>query len=110
MPIYEYRCRDGHTTDEYRTVEDRHLPLQCATCGGEALKIISRIGHAIPDIAGYKSMVTGEWIGSRSTHRAHLRQHGVIEVGNDPSISKPREHKAMPKPREDILRALETTK
>jgi len=39
--------------------------------------------HVIPDIGGYQSMVTGEWIGSRSTHRAHLRQHGVVEVGNE---------------------------
>lgn len=37
------------------------------------------------DIEPYRSMVTGEVIGSRSTHRAHLRQHQVIEVGNDPA-------------------------
>jgi hypothetical protein len=35
------------------------------------------------DIAGYKSMVTGEWIGSRSTHRQHLKEHRLIEVGNE---------------------------
>jgi hypothetical protein len=37
----------------------------------------------IPDIAGYKSMVTGEWIGSRSTHRQHLKEHRLVEVGNE---------------------------
>jgi hypothetical protein len=35
------------------------------------------------DIAGYKSQVTGEWIGSRSTHRQHLKEHRLIEVGNE---------------------------
>lgn len=39
--------------------------------------------YVIPDIPGYKSMVDGTWIGSRSTHRAHIRQHGVIEIGNE---------------------------
>jgi hypothetical protein len=35
------------------------------------------------DIAGYQSQVTGEWIGSRSTHRQHLKEHRLIEVGNE---------------------------
>ena len=35
------------------------------------------------DIQGYKSQVTGEWIGSRSQHRAHLKEHCLIEVGNE---------------------------
>lgn len=39
--------------------------------------------HIMPDISGYKSMLDGSWIGSRSTHREHLRAHGVIEVGNE---------------------------
>ena len=35
------------------------------------------------DIPGYKSMVTGEWIGSRSTHRQHLKEHRLVEIGNE---------------------------
>ena len=37
----------------------------------------------LPDIAPYQSMATGEMITSRSHHRAHLRQHGLIEIGNE---------------------------
>lgn len=37
----------------------------------------------INDISPYKSMQTGEIIGSRSTHRNHLKQHGLIELGNE---------------------------
>ena len=37
----------------------------------------------MPDIQGYRSTVTGEWIGSRSTHRAHLKEHRLVEVGNE---------------------------
>jgi len=35
------------------------------------------------DIQPYKSQITGEMITSRSTHRAHLKEHGVVEVGNE---------------------------
>lgn len=35
------------------------------------------------DIQPYQSMADGTWITSRSHHRAHLRQHGLIEIGNE---------------------------
>jgi len=35
------------------------------------------------DIGGYISQVDGSWIDSRSKHRNHLKQHNMIEVGND---------------------------
>ena len=35
------------------------------------------------DIGGYISQVDGTWIKSRSHHRSHLKQHGMIELGND---------------------------
>ena len=35
------------------------------------------------DIQPYKSMQTGEMITSRSKHRSHLKQHGLIELGNE---------------------------
>ena len=37
----------------------------------------------ISDIEGYISQVDGSWIDSRSKHRAHLKQHRMIELGND---------------------------
>lgn len=35
------------------------------------------------DIDGYVSQVDGTWIKSRSEHRSHLKQHRMIELGND---------------------------
>ena len=35
------------------------------------------------DIEGYVSQVDGTWIKSRSHHRSHLKQHRMIEMGND---------------------------
>jgi hypothetical protein len=37
----------------------------------------------IGDIQPYLSMQTGEVIGGRRQHREHLKQHGLIEVGNE---------------------------
>lgn len=37
----------------------------------------------ISDIQGYVSQVDGSWIKSKSDHRSHLKQHGMIELGND---------------------------
>jgi hypothetical protein len=35
------------------------------------------------DIQGYISQVDGSWIDSRSKHRDHLKQHRMIEIGNE---------------------------
>lgn len=43
------------------------------------------------DIGGYISQVDGSWIDSRSKHRNHLKQHNMIEVGND----VPMEHRKL---------------
>ena len=40
------------------------------------------------DIQPYRSMADGTWITSRSQHRSHLRQHGLIEIGNEIKAAK----------------------
>jgi len=35
------------------------------------------------DIEGYVSQIDGSWISSRSHHRSHLKQHRMIELGNE---------------------------
>lgn len=45
----------------------------------------------MPDIQPYKSQINGQIINSRSTHRAHLRQNGCIEVGDQTHYLKPKE-------------------
>ena len=41
------------------------------------------------DIEGYVSQVDGTWIKSRSHHRSHLKQHRMIELGNDVPMQRP---------------------
>lgn len=43
------------------------------------------------DIEGYVSQVDGSWIDSRSKHRNHLKQHRMIELGND----VPKQHRPL---------------
>ena len=42
------------------------------------------------DIEGYVSQVDGTWIKSRSHHRSHLKQHRMIELGNDVPTQHPK--------------------
>jgi hypothetical protein len=42
------------------------------------------------DIKPYRSMIDGSIIASRSTHRAHLKAHNCIEVGNETKYLKPK--------------------
>ena len=42
------------------------------------------------DIEGYVSQVDGTWIKSRSHHRSHLKQHRMIEMGNDVPTQHPK--------------------
>ena len=58
----------------------------------------------MPDIKPYKSMVTGEMITSRSRHREHLRQHGVIEVGNELDKGRLKRPESPPGLKETIIR------
>jgi hypothetical protein len=41
------------------------------------------------DIDGYVSQVDGTWIKSRSHHRSHLKEHRMIELGNDVIMKRP---------------------
>lgn len=87
MPIYTVRClKCDHKEDIFRTLAQyKELPSHC---GQEMQRVISA-PMVIADIQPYKSVITGEEIASRSKHRAHLKQHGMIEMGNEmPKLEK----------------------
>jgi hypothetical protein len=65
-----------------------------------------RAPYVMSDLSEYRSVVTGEMIGSRSEHRAHLRAHGCIEVGNE--MPRP-SREALPPVREDVAMALQAS-
>lgn len=54
--------------------------------------------HVMPDIQPYRSMIDGSIINSRSQHRAHLKAHGCVEIGNDSSVMQPKVKPLAPPP------------
>jgi hypothetical protein len=57
------------------------------------------------DLEPYRSPLDGSMVTSRSQHRAHMRQHGVIEMGNERPRMQ-RQDVALPSVGADIKRAM----
>jgi hypothetical protein len=78
---------------------------ECGHCGYDNSPRLANTG-IMPDIQPYKSMIDGSMITSRSHHRAHLKQHNCVEVGNDPSImnAKRKPLEAPPGLKETLIR------
>lgn len=90
MPIYCMQCDScGKESDIYRAVKDMNTDLP--SCCGESMRRKITAPYVTVDIQPYKSTITGEMISSRSQHRAHLKQHNMIEIGNEKPNLKPRE-------------------
>ena len=99
-------CKVDHEEYDQTQFNDRekylfywHLPFEGkeADEAWEAKQKMTKqqASYVVSDIQGYISQVDGTWIDSRSKHRNHLKQHRMIEVGNDvpmqqkaPEISK----------------------
>lgn len=102
MPIYAIKCAHcGSAQDIYRPVAQYDdLP----DCCGQKMQRQVTAPYVVTDIQPYKSMITGEMITSRSQHRAHLKQHGKIEIGNEaPPVIKRPEPTGI---KEDLLRTV----
>lgn len=102
MPLYEYKCDNGHKFDRWLPLSKYKDPQTCE-CGAESLKVLS-INHIQPDMEAYISPIDKTIIGSRSKHKAHMKEHGVIEAGNEKlNRPKPYEPKGVA---EDIVSAI----
>jgi hypothetical protein len=87
MPLYEVKCNIcGKHQDIYLSLANFDNIPEC--CGQITERVISA-ARVIPDIDPYISQATGEVITSRSRHREHLIENGLIEVGNDTQERKP---------------------
>ena len=82
----------NHIKAKKQTEEEFFMEWWTPTVGEEAAKeswkekqlsIGRETAMVMSDISGYISQVDGSWIESRSKHKAHLKQHGMIELGND---------------------------
>ena len=91
----------NHVAKKQQTEEEFFIEWWTPTVGLEEAKrswaekqenIRRETSMVMSDIEGYISQVDGTWIKSRSHHRDHLKQHKMIELGNDvPMQRKPAE-------------------
>ena len=82
----------NHVAKKQQSEEEFFLEWWTPTVGAEEAKRSwlekqenkkREVSMVMSDIEGYISQVDGTWIKSRSHHRSHLKQHGMIELGND---------------------------
>lgn len=80
MPIYEVKCAkcDRHEDIYRRLSEYDDLPICC----GEKMERVLSAPAVMADISPYRSMATGEMITSRSKHKQHLKERGLVEIGD----------------------------
>lgn len=65
----------------------------------------SKTAYVLGDIQPYQSMATGEMIMGRRQHREHMKNHGLVEIGNETKyISQRKELSAPSGLREAIAR------
>ena len=106
MPVYVHKCKKcGEVKEAFRRVTEynKNFPV---CCGEEMPKVICA-PSVITDLEPYRSPVDGSIINSRSDHRNHLREHKLIEVGNE-KLTKPATKGIEPEGiAEDIQRAME---
>jgi hypothetical protein len=83
---------ESNHIEAQKTDEEFFLEWWTPTIGEEAAKAswqdklemkVKEAPMVMSDIDGYISQVDGSWIKSRSEHRSHLKQHRMIELGND---------------------------
>ena len=100
MPIYSIKCaKCRHAEDIFRSLAQYDdLPDHC----GQRMQRVICAPHVMADIQPYKSMITGEMIGSRSRHREHLKDHNMIELGNEKPDFKRKEMPEVPGLREEL--------
>ena len=88
MPIYRILCPHCEAEqDIYRAFKDYDDLPEC--CGQKMQRKVTA-PYVAADIQPYRSMVTGEMVTSRTRHRSILREHKLVEVGNETKYLKPK--------------------
>lgn len=93
-PMTRRRWIQDSETGELYEVGDNHCPQ------------VSSGPFIQGDIQPYKSMVTGEIVTSRSRHRNLLKQHGLIEVGNETRYLKSKQPAPPPGLKDAVVKAV----
>jgi hypothetical protein len=75
MPLYEYRCGEGHVFERVLPIRS-YLEPQFCECGEVGQKIILHAPRVFGDYEGYESPATGKWIEGRAARERDFRESG----------------------------------
>ena len=87
MPIYAYRCTEGHEFDRFLKLEDYKEPQVCE-CGGKAEKLIvpTMLNCDIAPWDAYVSPASGKLITSYKERDRDMKATGCVDY--DPGLKK----------------------
>ncbi len=90
MPLYDFKCSEGHIFERFVKLEDFDL-LQHCSCHAPSVRVISTPMFTV-DHTGYSCPVTDRWIGSKHEHRENLKLTGcrVLEAGETEASQRAR--------------------
>lgn len=82
MPLYDYKCPEGHVFEQFQKMGEGAGTVICPSCRGIAEKQLSA-PMVRGDYPGYSCPITGTWVEGRRAHEENLARHGcrVLEVG-----------------------------
>jgi len=89
MPVYEFKCANGHSFTRFLKIADYDLPQTCKRCGGVAERQISA-PRVMGDLKPYTCPITNKLIEGRKAHEENLKVHGcrVLEPGEREDFDK----------------------
>lgn len=81
MPLYDFRCEQGHVFERQVKLSAYEEPQYCS-CQSPARRVISTPRFSVENV-GYDCPITGKWIGSKREHQDNLSRHNcrVLETG-----------------------------
>ena len=91
MPIYDYKCEDGHYTEDFQKMADCDEPTVCSECGKVAKRIIGRSAWAVDRFGErfpYYDRGLGMELHSKNHRRQVMREKGLVAVDGDYSVSE----------------------
>lgn len=85
MPIYVFKCEDGHTFDEFLKISEYDTPMTCQ-CGKPAKRQIvpTMLNMDMPNWDRYISPTTGKLITSYKQRKADMAASGCVDY--EPSL------------------------
>ena len=84
MPLYDYECKCGQTTEEFFHIGEYPSYIQCPECGRRAHKILNLVAVHGEEATWIDDNLNASLCGpsdppitTRTEYKRHLKQHGL---------------------------------